>query len=96
MPPLSDNPVPEGMKDIHGDFGDYCYPGFRHSLCHGWASGPTAWLSDHVLGVSIVDPVKRRVRIEPHLGNLLWAKGSDPTPWGVIEVSHERLDNGEN
>lgn len=90
-----DNPVPEGMKDIHGDFGDYCYPGFRHSLCHGWASGPTAWLSDHVLGVSIVDPVKRWVSIEPHLGDLLWAKGSYPTPWGVIEVSHERLDNGK-
>jgi H/ACA ribonucleoprotein complex subunit 4 len=29
--------------DIHGDFGDHCYRGFRHSLCHGWASGPTAW-----------------------------------------------------
>ena len=89
-----DNPVPEGMKDIHGDFGAYCYPGFRHSLCHGWASGPTAWLSDHILGVSIVDPAKRLVRIEPHLGDLLWVKGSYPTPWGVIKVSHERRNNG--
>lgn len=24
-----------GKKDIHGDFGAYCYKGFRHSLCHG-------------------------------------------------------------
>jgi hypothetical protein len=31
----------------------YCYQGFRYSLCHGWASGPTAWLSPHVLGVQI-------------------------------------------
>ena len=40
-----DELVPPGKKDIHGDFGNYCYKGFRHSLCHGWASGPTAWLS---------------------------------------------------
>ena len=33
-----DDFVPEGKDDIHGDFGDYCYPGFRHSFCHGWAS----------------------------------------------------------
>ena len=46
-----DEPVPAGKKDIHGDFGAYCYPGFRHSLCHGWSSGPTTWLSDHVLGI---------------------------------------------
>lgn len=26
--------------DIHGDFGNYCYKGFRHSLCHGWSVGP--------------------------------------------------------
>ena len=31
-----DELVPPGKKDIHGDFGAYCYEGFRHSLCHGW------------------------------------------------------------
>lgn len=34
-----DQIVPAGKKDIHGDYGAYCYRGFRHSLCHGWASG---------------------------------------------------------
>ena len=29
----------KGERDIHGDFGAYCYIGFRHSLCHGWSSG---------------------------------------------------------
>ncbi|MBQ7045560.1 MAG: alpha-L-rhamnosidase [Clostridia bacterium] len=29
----------ENEKDIHGDFGGYCYKGFRHSLCHGWSAG---------------------------------------------------------
>ncbi len=29
----------DGEKDIHGDYGAYCYKGFRHSLCHGWSAG---------------------------------------------------------
>lgn len=86
-----DEPVPAGKKDIHGDFGAYCYPGFRHSLCHGWSSGPTAWLSDHVLGVKIVDVERKLVRIEPHLGTLKWVKGTYPTPWGIIRVSHRKM-----
>lgn len=90
-----DEPVPAGKKDIHGDFGAYCYPGFRHSLCHGWASGPTAWLTDHILGVKIVNVERKQVRIEPHLGKLEWAKGTYPTPWGVIEVSHEKQADGK-
>ena len=28
--------------DVHSIYGYYCYRGFRHSFCHGWASGPTA------------------------------------------------------
>lgn len=84
----------EGKQDIHGDFGAYCYPGYRHSLCHGWASGPTAWLSRHVLGVEILEPGCRRVRITPHLGHLQWAEGTYPTPYGVIRVRHERMNDG--
>ncbi len=34
----------KGEKDLHGDFGGYCYVGFRHSLCHGWSSGPVSFL----------------------------------------------------
>ena len=65
-----DELVPVGKKDIHGDYGAYCYKGFRHSLCHGWASGPTSWLSEYVLGVQVVEPGCRVVRITPHLGDL--------------------------
>lgn len=89
-----DELVPEGKKDIHGDFGNYCYKGFRHSLCHGWASGPTAWLSEHVLGVKIVAAGCGVVRIEPHLGNLDWVEGTFPTPKGVIRVRHEKKADG--
>ena len=83
-----------GRKDIHGDFGAYCYLGFRHSLCHGWASGPTAWLSQTVLGVHPLEPGFRRVRIDPQLGPLRWAEGTYPTPAGPIHVRHERRPDG--
>lgn len=89
-----DELVPEGKKDIHGDFGAYCYLGFRHSLCHGWASGPTAWLSHHVLGIEILEPGCTKVRITPHLGDLAWVEGSFPTPYGPIKVRHERQSDG--
>lgn len=37
----------KGQLDIHGDFGAYCYKGFRHSLCHGWSVGPIAILFEY-------------------------------------------------
>jgi hypothetical protein len=89
-----DELVPPGKKDIHGDFGNYCYNGFRHSLCHGWASGPTAWLSEHVLGIQVVEAGCKKVKIEPHLGDLDWAKGTFPTPLGLIRVSHVKQADG--
>lgn len=84
----------EGKKDAHGDYGKFCYTQFRHSLCHGWASGPTSFLSRHILGVKAVEPGYRKIKIEPHLGNLTYAEGKIPTPYGVIEVRHE-LVNGQ-
>ena len=89
-----DQLVPPGKRDIHGDCGAHCYVGFRHSLCHGWASGPTAWLSQHVLGVQPLEPGFARVRVVPNLGNLEWAEGAYPTPKGPIVVRHRRLDDG--
>jgi hypothetical protein len=89
-----DELVPPGKKDIHGDFGNYCYLGFRHSLCHGWASGPTAWLSEHVLGIKVLEPGCTKVRIQPQLGDLQWARGTFPTPRGLIRVSHTRQPDG--
>ena len=89
-----DELLPPGKKDIHGDFGAYCYPGFRHSLCHGWASGPTAWLSEHVLGVKVQEPGCRVIRLEPHLGDLQWVEGSFPTPYGLVRIKHVKDEKG--
>lgn len=89
-----DELVPEGKKDIHGDFGAYCYERFRHSLCHGWASGPTAWLSEYVLGVQVLEAGCKRISITPHLADLQWVEGTFPTPYGVIKIRHERQADG--
>ena len=89
-----DEIVPDGKKDIHGDYGAFCYKGYRHSLCHGWSSGPVPFLARHVLGIRIASPGCRKLLIEPHLGNLAWAKGTFPTPYGVVSVSHETGADG--
>ena len=86
--------VQEGKFDIHADGGAYCYVGLRHSFCHGWASGPTAWMSEHLLGVEPVEPGFKEVRIIPHLGTLQWVEGDFPTPYGPIHVTHSRREDG--
>lgn len=90
-----DEPVPEGQFDIHAESGAYCYKGLRHSFCHGWASGPTPWLSRHVLGIVPLEPGCRVVAVRPHLGDLEWVEGSFPTPYGVITVRHTRNEKGK-
>ena len=89
-----DQLVAAGKKDLHGDFGAYCYVGFRHSFCHGWAGGPTAWLSHNILGVTPVAPGFTKVRISPKLGHLKWAEGNYPTPRGPIHVRIDKLADG--
>ncbi|RYC91404.1 hypothetical protein BFJ63_vAg5703 [Fusarium oxysporum f. sp. narcissi] len=56
------------------------------SLCHGWASGPTAELSRHVLGVQAVEPGYKKWNVKPLTLGLEWAKGRVPTEHGNVEV----------
>jgi len=86
--------VPKGKHDIHADGGAYCYKGLRLSLCHGWASGPTSWLSRHVLGFRPMEPGCSTVEIDPYLGDLEWAKGSFPTPKGAVSIEVGRQADG--
>lgn len=84
----------EGKVDVHGTYGDFCYVGYRHSFCHGWASGATPWLSENVLGIQVMEAGCRKVKIEPHLGDLEWAEGAYPTPYGIIRVEHRKMKDG--
>ena len=47
-----------------------------------------------VLGVEILEPGCKKIRVCPHLDGLDWAKGSYPTPFGVIKLEHKRLPDG--
>lgn len=90
---LDEMPV-AGKKDIHGDFGEFCYPGYRHSFCHGWSAGPAAWCINRVLGLEAVDVGCRTVRVKPFLGDLEWAEGAMATPFGAVKVRHEKKADG--
>ncbi len=90
-----DEPVAEGKIDVHSTYGGYCYKGLRHSFCHGWASGPTSWLSENILGVKVIEAGCKVVKIEPHLGDLLWVEGTFPTPFGVIKIRHDKMADGQ-
>jgi len=89
-----DEMVPDGKVDVHASSGGYCYKGFRHSFCHGWASGPTSWLTQYVLGINVLEPGCKVIKIEPHLGDLQWVKGTFPTPLGVLKIEHRKMDDG--
>jgi alpha-L-rhamnosidase len=89
-----DELTPQGKVDVHGSYGGYCYQGYRHSLCHGWASGPTAWLSEYVLGIHPMEPGCRSIRVAPQLGDLEWVEGTFPTPHGIVRVKHTKQADG--
>lgn len=97
---LKDNPqsleeVPKiGVKNIHRDYGKFCYKGLRHSLCHGWTSGVYAFLIRTVLGVKPAGDGFGKVEIKPNLLGLERAEGKVPTPYGDIFVSHH-TENGK-
>ena len=89
-----DEVVPEGKKDIHGDYGAFCYERFRHSLCHGWSSGPVPFLMRHVAGITVVEAGCKKLRIAPQLGDLRFVEAEYPTPLGIVHVRHERQADG--
>lgn len=86
---IDELPIP-GKDDLHADFGKYCYLGIRHSLCHGWAGGPAAFLPEKVLGVSVLEPACAKLSIKPDLGDLDFVHGTYPTPKGVVTIHAER------
>ncbi len=86
---IDEPPVP-GKSDLHADFGNYCYKHLRHSFCHGWAGGPTAWLSEKILGVRVLEPGFRKAAVRPQLCGLDWVRGTFPTPEGPVSVEMEK------
>ncbi len=65
---------------------------FGGTVSHGWSSTPTRDLVQRVLGVTPGEPGFVTARIEPNLGDLQWARGVVPTPFGPITISVEGHD----
>lgn len=80
-----------GQKDLHGDFGRYCYTQFRHSLCHGWSSGVLAFIIEHIVGLKVFNGFSQ-ISVQPHLLGLTDIDASFPTPHGMLSI---HLHNGE-
>ncbi len=77
-----------GKKDIHADFGKFCYKGLRHSLCHGWAAGPAAIIPRALTGFKILEPGCTKISLDPTLAGLEYYKCTIPTPHGIIEIEN--------
>lgn len=66
--------------------------GYYVSLSHGWSSGPTAWLSEEILGIRPTAAGFKQTTIRPDLAGLAWARGAVPTPNGLIKVDYKAGD----
>lgn len=64
------------------------------SLAHPWSSGPTSGLSKYVLGVRPVSAGYKTWLVEPQPGDLSWAEGTVPTPFGPIAVGWQMTSQG--
>ena len=92
---LNENPLPldalpdPARKNIHANFGKFCYKGLRHSLCHGWSAGFIYIFYQYILGIKSLSAGYAKIKIEPHLCGLRFAEGKLPTIHGIISVRHE-------
>lgn len=60
------------------------------STSHAWSSGPTALLSQKVLGLEPTGYGWKTFRMQPHTGDLKWAKGTVSTVAGDITATWKR------
>ena len=93
--------IPENMTDPAWP-GAHCTTECLYLYTHGWwdESHPDTSISDvfqtYLLGVEPLEPGFRTFRLVPQPPNdLAWARGSVPTPHGMIEVGWRREETGE-
>jgi len=70
-------------------FAEYSDLRTTRSDCHAWGASPNIEFYRTVLGIDSYAPGFARIKIEPHLGNLKWAEGEMPNPYGKINVSYK-------
>ena len=91
--PLSLDSLPDDKrKNIHADYGKFCYTGLRHSLCHGWSSGFIEFFYRHVLGIIPIKAGYKKIKVQPNLCGLDFVEGELPTIYGNIKVKHSVIN----
>lgn len=81
----------DGLRDLHADYGNYCYKDLRHSLCHGWSTGIIAFVVEYLFGLRVDDGFKK-VTLTPHPISDKKARAVLPTPYGKMTIT---LEGGE-
>jgi hypothetical protein len=64
------------------------------SLAHGWSAGATIALTERALGVRPLAPGYAAFEVAPRPGDLDWARGRVPTPYGPIDASWRKVGTG--
>lgn len=95
------------LKSQHRDFGEFLQRGlttcienfvsgkdWTRSVAHAWSASPAVFLISEVLGVKPVKPGYREFTVAPKAGELDFAKGSVPTPFGLIQVEWRKTPDG--
>lgn len=83
---IDEMPSPD-KKDVHADYGAFCYTGLRHSFCHGWSSGVVPYIMRYVVGVRETVVGGNEVTIKPDLCGLNHIEAVYPTKLGKIKIS---------
>jgi hypothetical protein len=65
------------------------------SRCHAWSASPLYHLSEQVLGVMPIAPGWRQVRVAPLCENIDFARGTVPSPLGLIRVEWQRAGDDQ-
>lgn len=82
---IDEIPAPD-KKDLHADYGQFCYKGLRHSLCHGWSSGILPFFIEEIVGLKILEPGFKKVAVRPNPGSLKYISAKIPSPHGMINI----------
>lgn len=67
---------------------------FAGSLCHGWSALPVYYHHAAILGVRPLAPGFRKFAIQVHPSRFADARGTVPTPFGMISISWEKEGKG--
>ncbi len=73
-------------EDFHANLRSDGSQGYFVSLAHGWSSGPTAWLTEQILGIQPTAPGFSQMTVRPDLLHLTFARGTESTPHGIVRV----------